>query len=79
LLSTKISPFIKPKETGLKLEEGMNESFPVRLLTKSKEAISENGYLLNIKKKSIHVDGKSFKIKYGEEFEVAKELICLKK
>ncbi len=57
----------------------MNESFPVRLLTKSKEAISENGYLLNIKKKSIHVDGKSFKIKYREEFEVAKELICLKK
>jgi hypothetical protein len=48
-------------------------------LTKSKETISENGYLLNIKKKSIHVDGKSFKIKYGEEFEVAKELICLKK
>jgi hypothetical protein len=57
----------------------MNESFPVRLLTKSKETISENGYLLNIKKKNIHVDGKSFKIKYGEEFEVAKELICLKK
>lgn len=49
------------------------------MLGKTKEAISENGYLLNIRKRSIIVDGKSFKVKYGEEFEVAKELVFLKK
>ena len=57
----------------------MNNSFPVRVLCKAKEAISENGYLVNIRKRSIIVDGKSFKVKYGEGFEVAKELVFLKK
>jgi hypothetical protein len=34
---------------------------------------------LNIKKRCIEVYGKSFKIKYGAEFEVAKEIVYLKK
>lgn len=78
-LSAKISPFVKPKGIGLKIEEGMNDTFPIKILTKSKETVLENGYLINIKKRNIVVDGKSFKVKYGEEFEVAKELVCLKK
>ena len=78
-LSGKVSPFVRPKGTGLKIEEGMNDLFPVRFLGNSKETISENGYLLNIRKRNIVVEGKSFKVKYGEEFEVAKDLVCLKK
>jgi hypothetical protein len=65
-LSTNVSPFIKPKELGLKIEEDMNEAFTVRFLTNSKETLSENGYLVNICKRKIIVDGKKLKVKYGD-------------
>jgi hypothetical protein len=41
--------------------------------------MTENGYLLNIRKRDIEVQGKGFRVKYGAEFEVAKEIVYLKK
>lgn len=66
-VSSRVSPFIKPKDIGLKIEEGLNETFPIRLFT-SREPITESGFLINVKKKNIEIHGKSFKIKYGAEF-----------